>query len=64
MRREMGLRMPKKPNKLNEFLNLVHDIFPASNFSWNSCERVCIVFSNASLCHVSTLTDYILNLEE
>lgn len=28
MRREMGLHMPKKPNKLNEVLNLEHDIFP------------------------------------
>lgn len=27
MRREMGLYMPKKPNKLNGALNLVHDFF-------------------------------------
>lgn len=61
----MGLRTAKDPNKLNEALNLVHGIYPASNFSWNSSECVCIVFSNAfTSCHVNTLTDYILNLEE
>lgn len=65
MRRDMGLHMPKEPNKLNEALNLVCDLFPASNFSWNSCEHVCLVFSNAfTSCHKNTLTDYILNLEE
>lgn len=65
MRREMGLHKPKKSNKLNEALDLVYYIFPASNFSWNSCEYVYIVFSNAlTSCHVNTLTDCILNLEE
>lgn len=61
----MELRTPKEPNKLEEALSWAHCIFPASNFSWNSSERVCIVFSNAftSRC-VNTLTDYILNLGE
>lgn len=65
MKREMGLCKPKKYNKLNEDLNLVRDIFPASNCSWNSCEHACIVFSNAfTSCHANTFTDCILNLEE
>lgn len=65
MRRKMGLHMPKEPNKLKEALNLFHGIFPASNFSWNSNEHVCVVFSNAfTSCHVNTLTGYVFNLEE
>lgn len=61
----MGLHMSKKPNKLNKALNLVHEIFPASNFSWKPCEYVCIVFSCVfTSCYVNTLTDYILKLKE
>lgn len=60
----MGLHTPKEPNKLNEALNLVHCIFPASNISWNSSEHVGIVLSNVfTSCCMNTLTDYFLNLE-
>lgn len=50
----MGLHKPKKSNRLNEALNLAYDIFPAGNFSWNSCEPCLHCF-----CHVNTLSDCI-----
>lgn len=35
---------PEEPDNWNEALHLVHGVFPASNFSWNSSEHVCTIF--------------------